>query len=123
MHLSQSVADAIEGLVAKRSKNQNRLMDIDSIDVSELRKHLRLANDLVLAHRIAKGLSLDRERVTWARELIEERVMFALSEVDTACMPEGWSWKTAAETIAVQVALAIVHEQKNEPKAADDPLA
>ncbi|MBX3608975.1 MAG: hypothetical protein KF871_03690 [Hydrogenophaga sp.] len=97
-------------------------MDIDGIDVSELRKHLRLANDLVLAHRIAKGLSLDRERVTWARETIEERVMFALSEVDTACMPEGWSWQKAAETIAVQVALAIVHEQKNEPKVADDPL-
>lgn len=95
-------------------------MDVSSIDVIELRKHLRLANDVVMAHRIAKGLSLDRERVTWAREIIEERVLLALAETDVAAMPEGWSWQQAAETISLQIALAIVHEQKNEPRVAGD---
>ncbi|WP_419880069.1 hypothetical protein [Hydrogenophaga borbori] len=95
-------------------------MDVSSIDVIELRKHLRLANDVVMAHRIAKGLSLDRERVTWAREIIEERVLLALAETDVAAMPEGWSWQQAAETISLQIALAIVHEKKNEPRVAGD---
>lgn len=95
-------------------------MNVNDIDVHELRKHLRLANDLVMAHRIVKGLSLDRERVTWARELIEERVLLALAETDAAAMPEGWSWQKAAETISVEIALAIVHEQKSEPRIAGD---
>lgn len=90
-------------------------MDIDSLGMSALRRHLWLANEVVLAHRIAKGLSLDRERVTWAREVIEERVLLALVEIDSACMPEGWSWQKMAETIALQVALEIVHEHKYEP--------
>ena len=97
-------------------------MDVSNIQVVELRKHLRLANDVVMAHRIAKGLSLDRERVTWAREIIEERVLLALAETDVAAMPEGWCWQKAAETISVQIALAIVHDQKNEPRVAGDKL-
>jgi hypothetical protein len=60
--------------------------------------------------------------VTWARELIEERVLLALAETDAVAMPEGWSWQKAAETISVQIALAIVHEQKTEPRVAgEDP--
>ncbi|MFP8836214.1 hypothetical protein ACLIJR_18280 [Hydrogenophaga sp. XSHU_21] len=95
-------------------------MDVSKLDVSELRKHLRLANDLVLANRIAKGLSLDRERVTWAREIIEERVLLALAETDAADMPANWSWQMAAETISVQIALAIAQEQKTEPRMEGD---
>ncbi|MGC4395655.1 hypothetical protein [Hydrogenophaga crocea] len=94
-------------------------MDVTSIDVGELRSRLRLANDVVLAHRIAKGLSLERERLTWAREIIEERVLLALEAVDIECMPRDWSWQQAAETISVQIALAIVQEQKNEPREGD----
>jgi hypothetical protein len=100
--------------------HDNACMDVSTIDASQLRKHLRLANDVVMAHRIAKGLSLERERVTWAREIIEERVLLALAETDVAAMPEGWSWQQAAETISLQIALAIVHEQKNEPRVAGD---
>lgn len=76
---------------------------------------MRLALDLVMAHRIVRKLSLDRERVTAIRELLEERVAMALKETDEEAMPPGWSWQLAVEQISNQVALAIVREQKHEP--------
>lgn len=88
--------------------------------MSELRKRPQLANDVVVAHRITKVLSLGRGRVTWARELIEERVLLALAETDAAAMPKCWSWQKAAETISVEIALAIVDEQKSEPRVSGD---
>lgn len=90
------------------------MMRTEDIDPVELRKRMRLAFDVVMAHRIARGLSLDRDRITRLRDVIESRVVMALEETDASQMPEGWSWQEAAEKVALQVALAIVHEQKNE---------
>lgn len=90
-------------------------MDLNRINPDELRASMRLALDVVMAHRIARGLSLERERVTALRGLIEERVLLALEETDESAMPPGWSWQQAAQTISVQIALAVVQEQKNEP--------
>ncbi|WP_288253338.1 hypothetical protein [uncultured Hydrogenophaga sp.] len=80
---------------------------------------MRLALDVVMAHRIARGLSLDRERVTAVRGLIEERVLLALEETDESTMPPGWSWQGAAQSISMAIALAIVQEQKSEPPSAE----
>lgn len=95
-------------------------MKREDINPEDLEKCLRLALDVVMAHRIARGLSLDRGRVTLMREVIEEHTLLALERIDLGSMPVGWSWKLAAESIAVQVALSIVNEQKNETKADDD---
>lgn len=81
---------------------------------------MRLALDVIMAHRITRGLSLDRERVTAIRGLLEERVTRALEETDESAMPLSWSWQLAAGSISMAIALAIVQEQKrNEPPSAD----
>jgi hypothetical protein len=85
----------------------------EHIDPIELRKSMRLGLDFIMAHRIAKGLSLDPARVTALRDTLEQRVILALEDADH--MPEGWSWRKAAVEISAQVALAMVQEQKNEP--------
>jgi len=77
---------------------------------------MRFALDLVAAHRIAKGLTLDLGRVTAIRETLEERLTLALTEVDMGSMPSSWSWTKAAETLSVEIALQIIREQKNEPQ-------
>lgn len=94
-------------------------MDVSRIDPGELRASMRLALDVVMAHRIARGLSLDRERVTAVRGLLEERVLLALEETDESKMPLNWSWQQAAESISMAIALTIVNEQKNEPPTAN----
>jgi len=90
-------------------------MNVTFIDPVELRQRMRLALDVIMAHRIARGLSLERERVTAIRGLLEERVLLALEETDETAMPASWSWQRAAESISMAIALAIVQEQKNEP--------
>lgn len=90
-------------------------MDLSRIDPTELRASMRLALDVVMAHRIARGLSLDKERITTMRSLLEERVLRALEETDESAMPLDWSWRQAAEKISLQIAMAIIHEQKKEP--------
>lgn len=94
-------------------------MDITVIDPGELRRRMHLALDVVMAHRIARGLSLELERVTAIRGLLEERVLMALEETDQTAMPASWSWQRAAESISMAIALAIVQEQKNEPPSAN----
>lgn len=89
----------------------------EHIDPIELRKSMRLALDIIMAHRIAKGLSLDPAKVTALRDTLEQRVVLALEQTDFGRMPHTWSWHKAAEEVSVLVALAIVHEQKNEPPA------
>lgn len=90
-------------------------MKMSEIDPVALRKCMRFALDLVAAHRFAKGLKLDRERLTAVREILEERVVLALTEVDPGSMPSTWSWQKAAEIISTEIALQIIREQKNEP--------
>lgn len=90
-------------------------MNLREIDPVLLGKSMRFALDLVAAHRIAKGLTLDQERATAIRETLEERVILALNEVDLGQMPVNWSWQKAAETISVEIALQIIREQKQEP--------
>jgi hypothetical protein len=85
-------------------------------DPLELRRSMRFALDLVAAHRIAKGLTIDLERMTAIRETLEERLTLTLAEVDMGSMPSTWSWPKAAETLAVEIALQIIREQKNEPQ-------
>lgn len=85
------------------------------LDPVLLGKSMRFALDLVAAHRIAKGLTLDTQRATAIRETLEERVILALATVDLDTMPLNWSWQKAAETISVEIALQIVREQKHEP--------
>jgi len=94
-------------------------MDQSDLDPVLLRKSMRLALDLVTAHRIAKGLRIDQERMTAMREVLEERVVLALIEVDRGSMPSTWSWEKAAESIATEIALQIIREQKNEPRDDD----
>ncbi len=77
---------------------------------------MRFALDLVAAHRIAKGLTIDLERMTSIRETLEERLTLALAEVDMGSMPSTWSWQKAAETLSVEIALQIIREQKNDPQ-------
>lgn len=89
----------------------------EHFDPIELRKSMRLALDIIMAHRIAKGLSLDPARITALRDTLEQRVVLALEQTDVRRMPQAWSWQKAAEEVSVLVALAIVQEQKNEPPA------
>ena len=51
------------------------------------------------------------------REILEERVLLAMAKVDQGSMPSTWSWQKAAESIATQIAMAIIQEQKHEPPA------
>ncbi len=90
-------------------------MNPSELDPALLRKSMKFALDLVVAHRIAKGLTLDQERATAVREVMEERVVLALSEVDPEFMPPEWSWEKAAQIVSVEVALEIIRAQKNEP--------
>jgi len=123
--LPQSYSAALRGLATERLSTQpapSRLiagrpqtMKLAELNPTQLQKSMRFALDLVAAHRIAKGLTLDQQRVTAIRETIEERVVLALTEVDSGSMPETWSWEHAAETIAVEIALQIIRDQKNEP--------
>jgi hypothetical protein len=94
-------------------------MNTTGLDPVELQQRMRLALDVIMAHRIARGLSLERERVTAIRGLLEERVLMALEETDETTMPASWSWQRAAESISMAIALAIVQEQKNEPPSAN----
>lgn len=93
-------------------------MQQHELDPVQLRKSMRFALDLVAAHRIAKGLVIDQERMTAMREILEERVLLALAEVDQGAMPASWSWQKAVESISTQIALTIIQEQKHEPPAA-----
>lgn len=90
-------------------------MKLNQIDPVLLRKSMRFSLDLVVAHRIAKGLRLDQARVTAIRETLEDRLILALNELDWGAMPHGWSWQKAAERISVEIALQIIREQKHEP--------
>jgi len=92
-------------------------MQQSDLDSAQLRKSMQYALDLVAAHRIAKGLTIDQERMTSMREILEERVLLAMAKVDQGSMPSTWSWQKAAESIATQIAMAIIQEQKHEPPA------
>ncbi|WP_300658126.1 hypothetical protein [Hydrogenophaga sp.] len=92
-----------------------RLMDLREVDPRELQRSVRFALDLVTAHRIAKGLVINQERVTAMREALEEGLAAAFSEFDIGAMPTSWSWQKAAETLSVEIALQLIREQKNEP--------
>lgn len=89
-------------------------MDIGSIHIKALRRRLRPALDIVVAHRIAKGLVLNLAQVTKARDRLEQGVLLALEETEDLKMPEGWSWQLAAENISAEVAFVLVHEQELE---------
>ena len=89
-------------------------MDVTRLDPVVLRKCMRLAFDVVIAHRVVRGLPLDVQHATRLRETLEARVVDALSETDASAMPPTWSWEKAAEALAMQVALALVEAQKCE---------
>jgi hypothetical protein len=59
-------------------------MNVNRLNPEELRASLHLALDVITAHRIAGGLSLDQERVTAIRGLFEERATRAREETDEA---------------------------------------
>ena len=71
-------------------------MNVSRLNPEELRASMRLALDVVTAHRVARGLSLDLERMTAIRGLLEERVTQALEATDESTMPLNWSWQQAA---------------------------
>jgi len=89
------------------------------VDMRDLRQCTKLALDVIMAHRVAKGLSLSRVEITKARDTLEQRVCDALKEVDAECMPENWSWQRAAEELAIQAALEAVGVQRNEISIGD----
>ena len=93
----------------------SRFMDLNEVDPRELQRSVRFALDLVAAHRIAKGLEIDQERVTALRESLEERLVAAFSEIDIGAMLLSWSWQKAAETLSIEIALQLIREQKHEP--------
>lgn len=90
-------------------------MNQRELDPVQLRKSMRFALDLLTAHRIAKGLTINQERMTAMRELLEERVLLSIAELEQGSMPSTWSWERAAEKISTQIALAIIQEQRYEP--------
>jgi hypothetical protein len=104
-------ADCLDGSAGLPS----RFMDLNEVDPRELQRSVRFALDLVTAHRIAKGLVINQERMTAMREALEERLEAAFSEFDIGAMPTSWSWQKAAETLSVEIALQLIREQKNEP--------
>lgn len=59
-------------------------MNVNRLNPEELRASLHLVLDGIMAHRTARGLSLDQERVTAIPGLFEERVTRALEETDEA---------------------------------------
>ena len=89
-------------------------MDVTRLDPLELRACMRLAFDVVVAHRVVRGLPLDVQHVTRLRETLESRVVDALAATDASAMPSSWSWEQAAAGLAMQVALAMVEAQKGE---------
>lgn len=91
-------------------------MDLSEVDPRELQRSVRFALDLVTAHRIAKGLVINQERVTAMRETLDERLAAALSALDVGAMPSSWSWQKAAETLSVEIALQLIREEKIEPQ-------
>lgn len=90
-------------------------MDISKVDPRELQRSVRFSLDLLTAHRIAKGLVIDQERITALREALEERLAAAFGEFDLGVMPSSLSWQKAAETLSIEIALQLIREQKNEP--------
>ncbi|MDZ4131169.1 MAG: hypothetical protein U1E02_44395, partial [Hydrogenophaga sp.] len=108
---NSSFADCLDGSTGLPS----RFMDLSELDPRELQRSIRFAHDLVTAHRIAKGLVINQERVTAMRAALEERLAAAFSEFDMGAMPSSWSWQKAAETLSVEIALQLIREQKNEP--------
>ncbi|QHE88906.1 hypothetical protein F9K07_16595 [Hydrogenophaga sp. BPS33] len=71
-----------------------------------------LAMDFLTAHRVARDHTYDVGRITAMRAVLEERVLRALAETDTAQMPADWSWRHAAHEIAVRIALDLVEEER-----------
>lgn len=63
------------------------VIDLNEVDPRELQKSVRFALDLATAHRIAKGLVIDQERVTAVREALQERLAAAFLEFDIIAMP------------------------------------
>lgn len=91
-------------------------MNVDQIDPAELRTCMLLAMDFIVAHRVARDHTYDVARITAARDILEQRVLLALTETDISEMPDGWSWRHAAHEISVRVALAIVEDEKRKSK-------
>ena len=87
-------------------------MDLDEIDIAELRRCMLLALDFIVAHRVAWDHTYDLASITAARDVLEQRVLLALTDTDITEMPDGWSWRHAAHEISIRVALAIVEEEK-----------
>ena len=91
-------------------------MSQNDIDPVVLRRSMRRALDLVAAHRIAKGMTLDVERMTAIREALEDRLTLAFAEVDLDSMSSSWSLEKAAEILSVEIALQIIYECQDEPR-------
>ena len=87
-------------------------MDPVDIDPADLRTCMLLAMDFIVAHRVSRDHRYDLARVTASRDLLEQRVLHALKETDETKMPKDWSWKRAAHTIAINVAMSIVEEDR-----------
>ncbi|WP_137917948.1 hypothetical protein [Hydrogenophaga sp. 2FB] len=88
-------------------------MDVTKLDHGDLRVSTLLALDFLTAHRISHDRTYDLAKITAARDALEQRVLFALSETDESEMPEGWSWMHAAHEISIRIALSIVEEEKS----------
>lgn len=97
-------------------------MHTGSIHIKALRQCLQPALDTVVAHRVAKGLVLNLAQVTKARDRLEQSVLLALEETNDLKMPEGWSWKLAAENISAEVVSVIVHDQELESSSTQKSL-
>jgi hypothetical protein len=104
-------------VVATRTEGTH-ILDVTRLDPVLLRKCMRLAFDVVMAHRVVRGMPLDVQHITRLREALEQRVVDALAETDDTSMPSSWSWEKAAEALAMQVALALVEAQKGEAGSA-----
>ncbi|MDO9433980.1 hypothetical protein [Hydrogenophaga sp.] len=87
-------------------------MDVTDLDPDDLRMSMLLAMDFLVSHRISHDHTYDSARITAARDLLEQRVLLALTETEILEMPDGWSWRHAAHEISIRVALTIVEEEK-----------
>lgn len=81
--------------------------------MEDIKDLLTDALDVIVADRVSRGLPVDRAWVTAARDLLEQRTLTALTSYDPASMPKEWSWRRAAKGISVQIALAMVADERD----------
>lgn len=87
-----------------------------SFDPLVLRRAMSGAMDMLMTHLVCIEHGYDLRRMTAVREVLEERLLLALEEVDIESMPALWSWEKAAESMSREIAIHIMFEQMSDQR-------